>query len=135
MGLRTPIIKNRLNEFLSFDDAEKREIILDIFKSYRNMEKQQLLHLVDSWLNSLAEMNSNEINSILYSYMIELSIKPSLLNEFNSEFVSSLIGILDKMPKNKKSKLLYSFFETILNIPHPHLFLNIVPPILLRHYK
>ena len=48
-GLRSPIIKSRLNEFLTFDTAEKKEIIQNIFANYGKIEDKALLNLFDSF--------------------------------------------------------------------------------------
>ena len=131
-GLRSPIIKSRLNEFLSFDTAEKREIIQDVFANYGKIENQALLNVFDSWLNSLADMKSSEINTIFYSYMIELSLNPSLINSFKQDLVTCMTSILDGFPTHKKIKLLDCFFESILNTPNPKSILRVVPPTLIE---
>ena len=131
-GLRSPIIKSRLNEFLTFDTAEKKEIIQNIFANYGKIEDKALLNIFDSWLNSLAEMKSSEISTIFYSYMIEISLNPSLINNFKQDLVISLTGILTRFPTYKKIKLLDCLFESILNTPNPKLIMSVVPPTLLE---
>lgn len=127
-GLRAPIIKSRLNEFLSFDAVEKKEIIQSIFANYGKIENQALLNVFDSWLNSLADMKSSEINTIFYSYLIELSLNPSLISSFDPDLVASMINVLDGFPTHKKIKILDCFFESIINTPDPMLILKVVPP-------
>ena len=131
-GLRSPIIRSRLNEFLSFDTAEKKEIIQNVFANYGKIENQALLNIFDSWLNSLTEMESGEISSIFYSYMIEISLNPSLINTFKHDLVISMTSVLTKFPTYKQIKLLDCFFESILNTPNPKLILRVVPPTLLE---
>ncbi|HKU84574.1 MAG TPA: hypothetical protein VJP58_11085 [Candidatus Nitrosocosmicus sp.] len=131
-GLRTPIIKSRLNEFLTFDTAEKREIIQNIFANYGKIEDKALLNIFDSWLNSLTEMKSSEISTIFYSYMIEIYLNPSLINNFKQDLVISMTGILTRFPTYKKIKLLDCFFESILNTPNPKLILRAIPTNLLE---
>ena len=131
-GLRSPIIKSRLNEFLSFDTAEKKEIIHNVFANYGKIENEALLNIFDSWLNSLAEMESSEINTIFYSYLIEISLNPSLINSFNQNLVASMTSVLDRFPTPKKIKLLDCFFEAIINTPNPKLILRVVPLSLLE---
>ena len=131
-GLRSPIIKSRLNEFLTFDTAEKKEIIQNIFANYGKIEDKALLNIFDSWLNSLAEMKSSEISTIFYSYMIEISLNPSLINTFKQDLVISMTGILTRFPTYKKIKLLDCLFESILNTPNPKLIMSVVPPTLLE---
>ena len=131
-GLRTPIIKSRLNEFLTFDTAEKKEIIQNIFGNYGKIEDKALLNIFDSWLNSLAEMKSSEISTIFYSYMIEISLNPSLINNFKQDLVISLTGILTRFPTYKKIKLLDCLFESILNTPNPKLIVTAIPTNLLE---
>jgi len=126
-GLRNPIVKNRLNEFISFDNDEKKVIIRDIFANYGKINNESLMNLIESWLYSLSEMRTDQINSVLYQYLIEISLKPSLLHEFNSDFIGSISKILNSFPGKKREKLLYCFFETILNMPNPRFFLNAIP--------
>ena len=131
-GLRSPIIKSRLNEFLTFDTAEKKEIIQNIFANYGKIEDKALLNIFDSWLNSLAEMKSSEISTIFYSYMIEISLNPSLINNFKQDLVMSMTGILTRFPTYKKIKLLDCLFESILNTPNPKLIVAAIPTNLLE---
>ena len=131
-GLRSPIIKSRLNEFLSFDTAEKKEIIQNVFANYGKIENQALLNIFDSWLNSLTEMKSGEISTIFYSYMIEISLNPSLINTFKHDLVISMTSVLTRFPTYKRIKLLDCFFESILNTPNPKLILGVVPTYITR---
>jgi hypothetical protein len=126
-GLRNPIVKNRLNEFLLFDSDEKKDIIKDILSSYSKINNESLLNLIRSWLDSLSELRSNEINLIFYHYLIEISLNPGLLKDFNSDLVNSISRILFSFPEKKRTKLLYCFFETILNMPNPQLFIKVIP--------
>ena len=131
-GLRSPIIRSRLNEFLSFDAAEKKEIIQNVFASYGKIENQALLNIFDSWLNSLTDMKSSEISTIFYYYMIEITLNSSLINTFKDDLVISMTSVLTRFPTDKKIKLLDCFFESILNTPNPKLILRVVPPTLLE---
>ena len=130
-GLRSPIIRNRLNEFLSFDTEEKKEIIQNVFANYGKIDNQALLNIFDSWLNSLTEMKSDEISTIFYSYLIEISLNPSLIQTFRHDLVISMTDRLTSFPTHKKIKLLVCFFESILNTPNPKLILSVIPPTLL----
>ncbi|HEU5119395.1 MAG TPA: hypothetical protein VFT71_00285 [Candidatus Nitrosocosmicus sp.] len=126
-GLRNPIVKNRLNEFLSFDSDEKKDIIKVILANYGKINHGSLLNLVESWLYSLSELRSDQVNSIFYQYLIEMALNPILLKDFNSDFVNSLSKILNSFPEKKRNKLLYCFFEIILNMPNPQLFIKMIP--------
>jgi len=130
-GLRSPIIRSRLNEFLSFDPAEKKEIIQNVFANYGKIDNQALLNIFDSWLNSLTEMKSDEISTIFYSYLIEISLNSSLINTFKHDLVMSMTDILTSLPTYKKVKILDCFFESILNTPNSKLILSVIPPTLL----
>ena len=126
-GLRTPIVKNRLNEFLLFDNDEKRGIIKDILANYGKINNQSLLNLIESWFCSLSELRTDQINSIFYQYLLEISLKPTLLQDLNSDLVNSITKVLVSFPEKKRTKLLYCFFEIILNMPNPQLFLKVIP--------
>ncbi len=131
-GLREPIIRNRLKEFLMFDDAEKKEIIQNILANYGKINNESILNLIQSWLNSLSEMRTDQINSIFYHYLLEISLKPDFLQNLETDLVNSISKILISFPERKKNKLIYCFFEMILNIPNPRLFTKIIPTGLLK---
>lgn len=131
-GLRNQIVKNRLNEFLLFDCDEKKAIIKDILANYGKINNQSLLKLVESWFNSLSELRSDQINSIFYQYLLEISLNPDLMKNFNQDFINSLSKILISFPETKKTKLLHCFFEVVFNMPDPHLFMKVIPPIIIK---
>lgn len=126
-GLRTPIIKKRLNEFNGFDQSEKKEIINNILNNYGKIERSKILNLFDSWLNSLSEMDVASINSIFNSYLLELYLNPEKLKDFDNYFILSLVKLLDDLPKNKRDKLWNCFMESILNTPDPKKFTKLIP--------
>ncbi len=126
-GLRAPIIKKRLKEFKAFDEIEKRDIINNILKIYNKLERSKILSLMDSWLNSLSEMDSYDINSIFYIYLTELYLNSLLMNKIDKSLISALIDLIGKLPENKRDKIITCFFESLLNTPDPEIFLNIIP--------
>ena len=126
-GFRNVIIKKRLDEFKGFDQSEKKEIITNILKNYNKIEKPKVLDLFNSWLTSLSEMDNSSINSIFYSYLLELYLNPQELKDFDSQFILSLVRVLNDLPKNKRDKLWYCFMETILNTPDPRIFVKLIP--------
>ncbi len=126
-GLRNPIIKKRLNEFKTFDISEKREIIRNILESYNKLDESKILNLAESWLGSLAEMDSSDIIMIFNIYLMELYFSSNLKHKIQESFISSLINIVDKLPKNKKDRILTCFFESVLNTPDPKRFLSLIP--------
>ncbi len=126
-GLRTPIIKKRLNEFNDFGQSEKKEIINNILKNYGKIERPKILNLFDSWLNSLSEMDASSIISIFYSYLMELYLNPSELKDFDNSFILSLFKLLNDLPENKRDKLWDCFMESILNTPDPKKFIKLIP--------
>jgi hypothetical protein len=126
-GFRNVIIKKRLEEFNGFDQSEKKEIITNILKNYGRIEKPKILDLFNSWLTSLSEMDNSSINSIFYSYLLELYLNPRELKDFDGQFILSLVKVFNDLPKNKRDKLWYCFMETILNTPDPEKFIKLIP--------
>src|SRR3712207_9584757 len=76
------------SEFLLFDSDEKKGIIKDILSNYGKINNEALLNLIGSWLDSLSELRSNEINLIFYHYLIEISLNPGRSEEHMSELQS-----------------------------------------------
>lgn len=127
--LRKTIIKKRLSEFNEFDNSEKKEIINNILNNYGKIEREKILNLFETWIDSLSHMDNSSINSILYSYLLELCFKPNILNGFDKSFIQSLIDVFDKLNENKKTKLWNCFMESISNTPSPNKFIKLIPHI------
>ena len=72
-------------------------------------------------------MESHCIVLIMYSYLLELCLNSNILKKFDSNFISSLAGQLNKLPENKRFKLWNCFMESILNTPNPHEFIKLIP--------
>src|SRR3954469_4610082 len=125
--LRKTIIKKRLSEFNEFNKSEKKEIINNILNNYDKIEREKILNLFETWIDSLSDMDNYSINSIFQSYLIELCFKPNILNSFDESFIQSLIELFNKLDENKKTKLWNCFIESISNTPDPTKFIKLIP--------
>jgi len=125
--LRKIIIKKRLSEFNEFNKSEKKEIINNILNNYDKIEREKILNLFETWIDSLSDMDNYSINSIFQSYLIELCFKPNILNGFDKSFIQSLIELFNKLDENKKTKLWNCFIESISNTPDPTKFIKLIP--------
>ena len=130
-SLRNPIMKNRLLEFLSFDDVDKNEIILNIYLNYTKVNESSLVPLMESWLTILSEMPNDKINIFFYHYLLVLSLRPSLLKNFDLKLLDSFLDILMAMPHEIQIKLRDCAFEMILNTPTPDSLKILIPKKLL----
>lgn len=126
-GLRNPILKRRIEEFDRFDEVDKTGIIKTILKSYSKLDKSKFLSLFSSWIDSLAEMDSYKINSILISYLMQLYFNEYKLQEFDAGFVLSLMNVVDNLSNDKKLIIWNCFMESIYNTPNPKMFLKLIP--------
>lgn len=131
-GLRSSIMKNRMDEFLSFDDVEKNEIVLNIFLNYSKIDKRSLNNLVESWLTNLSTMPNDKINEIFYHYLLTLSINDSVREYFNRDIINMLSIKLESMSDANQTKLKNCVFEMILNTPSPQELLALIPKDLLK---
>lgn len=131
-GLRSSIMKNRMDEFLSFDDVEKNEIVLNIFLNYSKIDKRSLNNLVESWLTNLSTMPNDKINEIFYHYLLTLSINDSVREYFNRDIINMLSIKLESMSDTNQTKLKNCVFEMILNTPSPQELLALIPKDLLK---
>lgn len=134
-GLRSSIVKSRLSEFVSFDNLQRDQIIEDILANYKKIDREKLLHLVDSWINSLIEMKSQDILIILNSYVLKFYSNSSLLKDIDKDFLFSIINLLNNLPQNKKSQLLDCFFEVIFNTPNPKYLVKLLPIYMEKIYE
>jgi hypothetical protein len=74
-------------------------------------------------------MDNSSINSIFYSYLLELYLNPRELKDFDGQFILSLVKVFNGLPKDKRDKLWYCFMETILNTPDPEKFIKLIPDV------
>lgn len=134
-GLRTSIMKNRMDEFLSFDSVEKNEIILNIFFYYKKIDVNSLNNLIESWLLNLSRMPNDKICDILYHYLLILSLNPHILENLDNTIIKLLSGKLKCLSINSQSKLKSCLFEMIFSTPYPDNFRRIIPGDLLSVEK
>lgn len=131
-GLRTSIMKNRMDEFLSFDHDEKNEIVLNIFLNYPKIDEIALDNLIESWLTNLSAMSNGKINEILYHYLLMLSINPSIMESFNKDIIKLLSRKLETLSEEDQAKLKNCVFEMILNTPAPTNLMTLIPEDLMK---
>ena len=62
-------------------------------------------------------MDNSSINSIFYSYLLELHLNPQEFKDFDSQFILSLIKIFNNLPENKRDKAMVLFHGN--NIKYP----------------
>lgn len=126
-GLRSPILKKRLQEFEKFDKTEKDEIIKTILKKYLNLNRSKFLSLFSSWLDSLSELDISQINSIFISYLMQLYFDNTKLQEFDNSFVAALMDSLNSLSAEKKQIIWNCFLESVFNTPDPKMFIRLIP--------
>jgi hypothetical protein len=131
-GLRTSIMKNRMDEFLSFDDEEKNEIVLNIFLNYPKIDEKSLHNLIESWLTNLSTMPNVKINEIFYRYLLTLSTNSSVMENFNGGIINILSRKLERMSIENQRKLKNCVLEMILNTPAPRDLLTLIPKDLMK---
>lgn len=121
-----------MDEFLSFDDEEKNEIVLNIFLNYPKIDEKSLHNLIESWLTNLSTMPNGKINEIFYRYLLILSTNSSIMENFNRDIINIFSKKLERMPIENQTKLKNCVLEMILNTPAPRDLLTLIPKELMK---
>jgi len=124
--LRKPMLKNRLNEFFTLPDIDKKETVTNALSAAPTIDFAVLSNLIKTWLEVLCEFNEEERRSMFSAYVDVIADSPDTLSKLD---LDGLISIFNAMPENNKQLLADSLRCLIQNLPNEKKikFLGIIP--------
>jgi len=124
--LRKPVLKNRLNDFFTLTDVDKKETVKNALNAAPAIEFAVLSNLIKTWLEVLCEFDEEKRRSMFGIYVDVIGDSPYSLSKLN---IDGLISIFDAMPENSKQLLAGSLQSLIQNLPQEKKkrFLDVVP--------
>lgn len=111
--LRKPMVRNRLAEFFTFPEAEKREIVTNILNAAPGIDFKVLSSLLKTWTEILCEFDEEKRRSIFAAYADVIADSPAMLR-IN---VDELVTLFDSMPADRKQVLANSIRGLIASLP------------------
>ena len=111
--LRKSMVKNRLIEFLTFSEIEKKEIIINTLKTAPEIDFSVLSKLVKTWMEVLCELDEEQRKAMFGAYVDVLVMSPEILVKLNIE---GLIAVFELLPDNMRELLGKSLKEYIDNL-------------------
>ncbi len=111
--LRKSMVKNRLIEFLTFSEIEKKEIIINTLKTAPEIDFSVLSKLVKTWMEVLCEFDEGQRKAMFGAYVDVLVTSPEILDKLNIE---GLISVFELLPDNMRELLGKSLKEYIDNL-------------------
>ena len=112
--LRKPVLKNRLNEFFTLPDVDKRETIANALNAAPTIDFTILSNLVKTWMEVLCEFDEEKRKSMFGVYIDIISDSPNTLSKLD---IDGLIHIFNTMLENNKQLLAGSLQRLVQNLP------------------
>jgi len=111
--LRTPILKKRMIEFFSKEDADKKEIIYNALEAGPTIPFLNFSKLFKSWLKIIADLSEEHREGMFLAYIKQSLLDPEKLIAFN------LDGILEmflQLEENEKEIISNTIRRIIVNL-------------------
>ena len=105
--LRTPILKKRMIEFFSKDEADKKEIIFNALEAGPTIPFLNFSKLFKSWLKIVANLPEDHREGMFQAYINQSLLEPEKLIAFN------LDGILEENEKETISKTIKGIIQNL----------------------
>ena len=111
--LRTPILKKRMIEFFSKEEADKKEIIYNALEAGPTIPFLNFSKLFKSWLKIIANLSEEHREGMFVAYIKQSLLDPEKLIAFN------LDGILEmflQLEENEKETISNTIRKIIRNL-------------------
>ena len=111
--LRTPILKKRMIEFFSKEEADKKEIIYNALEAGPTIPFLNFSKLFKSWLKIIANLSEEHREGMFLAYIKQSLLDPEKLIAFN------LDGILEmflQLEENEKEIISNTIRRIIVNL-------------------
>ena len=97
--LRTPILKKRMIEFFSKEDADKKEIIYNALEAGPTIPFLNFSKLFKSWLKIIANLSEEHREGMFLAYIKQSLLDPEKLIAFNLDGILEMFLELEENEK------------------------------------
>ena len=109
--LRTPILKKRMTEFFSKNDAEKEEIIINALNAGPTIPFPNFSKLFKTWLEVLATIDVRNREDMFSNYFKQILISPDMIILFNLDAIFEIFLQVD----NQKKQVLIASIKAVFD--------------------
>jgi len=111
--LRTPILKKRMMEFFSKDEADKKEIIFNALEAGPTIPFLNFSKLFKSWLKIVANLPEEHREGMFQAYINQSLLEPEKLIAFNLDGILEMFLALEENEKETISKTIKRLIENL----------------------
>jgi hypothetical protein len=122
--LRKPMLQNRLKEFYSMNDEDKRETISLALSAAPTIDPDKLSVLFKTWLEILSEFEPEKRAVMFQTYCRQISSNPRFIEKLDFKSLTATFLSLDQ---KKRERITDSLKEVLFSLPNRNEILNIVP--------
>lgn len=112
--LRKPMLKNRLAEFFTLPEDERKETVTNALNAAPTIDLKILSNLVKTWMEVLCEFDEDKRKAMFGAYVNVIAASPDILSRLN---VDGLISTFNMLPDDKKELLVSSLQGLINDLP------------------
>ncbi len=111
--LRTPILKKRMIEFFSKEEADKKEIIYNALEAGPTIPFLNFSKLFKSWLKVIANLSEEHREGMFLAYIKQSLLDPEKLIAFNLDGILEMFIQLEENEKETISKKIKKIIENL----------------------
>lgn len=112
--LRKPMLKNRLTEFFTLPEDERKETVTNALNAAPAIDFNVLSNLVKTWMEVLCEFNEDRRKAMFGAYVDVISTSPEMIAKLN---VDGFVSLFNSLPEDKKNILAGSLNDLIADLP------------------
>jgi hypothetical protein len=111
--LRTPILKKRMIEFFSKEEADKKEIIYNALEAGPTIPFLNFSKLFKSWLKIIANLSEEHREGMFSAYIKQSLLDPEKLIAFNLDGILEMFLQLEENEKETISKTIQKIIRNL----------------------
>ena len=122
--LRKPMLQNRLKEFYSMSDNDKRETISMALSAAPTIDPGKLSVLFRTWLEILSEFDTEKRSAMFQTYCGQILASPCSVEKLDFKSLTSTFLSLDH---KQRERITDSLNEVLFSFPNRNKLLRLVP--------
>ena len=127
--LRKLMLRNKLQEFYSMTDLDKRETISTALNALPLVDSKKLSMLTKTWLEVLSEFEGVKITSMFRIYCEEFLKNSTIIEKLDIKLMTDAFSLL---PYRNRKMLTDCLIEAIFSLPKTKEIVRIIPKPVLK---
>jgi hypothetical protein len=122
--LRRPMLQNRLKEFYTMSDSDRRETIGMALSAAPTIDPSKLSVLFRTWLEILSDFDAESRATMFQTYCQQILSSPRSIERLDFKSLTATFMSLDQKQRERISDSLH---EVLFSLPNRNEILKIVP--------